>query len=255
MTVGEIQWDNKKKTWNRRSRNLTCSNSSKNSVGEIQWDNKKKTWNRRSRNLTCNNSSKNSVGETLVCVLAIDLRLQRIQSHSLNSIITAMDSKHVATALSLCSCLCSCSWSIYDHSALNHTILRRHCCAQQTPNRTAKTHTESVLKNHFGGSQNWRLHRNTKTTSCHRLTRVATGRSLLHRPLPSPTPQNLHHRQTDVMNLYVGWCGQIWQNHFGDDSHLGYITKLEKETLGWLSVVWRRPHFLRGHVVVFMILM
>jgi hypothetical protein len=27
---------------------------------------------------------------------------------------------------------------------------------------------------------------------------------LLHRPLPSPTPQNLRHRQTDVMNLYIG---------------------------------------------------
>jgi hypothetical protein len=26
-------------------------------------------------------------------------------------------------------------------------------------------------------------------------------------------------------------CGQIWLNHFQDDSHLGYITKLEKETL------------------------
>jgi hypothetical protein len=35
---------------------------------------------------------------------------------------------------------------------LNRTLLRRHCRVQQTPNRTAKTHTESVLKNHFGGS-------------------------------------------------------------------------------------------------------
>ncbi len=26
-------------------------------------------------------------------------------------------------------------------------------------------------------------------------------------------------------------CGQIWLNHFQDDSHLGYITKSEKETL------------------------
>jgi hypothetical protein len=77
-SVGEIQWDSKKKTWNRRSRNLTCSNSSKNSVGEIQWDNKKTTWNRRSRNLTCNNSNKNLVGETLVCVLVVNLRPQRI---------------------------------------------------------------------------------------------------------------------------------------------------------------------------------
>jgi len=25
-------------------------------------------------------------------------------------------------------------------------------------------------------------------------------------------------------------CGQIWLNHFRDDSHLDYITKLEKET-------------------------
>lgn len=48
--------------------------------------------------------------------------------------------------LPLCSCLCSCSWSIYDHSALNRTLLRRQCPAQRTPNRTAKTHTESVLK-------------------------------------------------------------------------------------------------------------
>ncbi len=33
--------------------------------------------------------------------LAVDLRPQRIQSHSSNSIITAMDSKHVAIALSV----------------------------------------------------------------------------------------------------------------------------------------------------------
>jgi hypothetical protein len=72
---------------------------------------------------------------------------------------------------------------------LNRTLLRRHCRAQQTPNRTAKTHTESVLKNHFGGSQNRRLHRNTKITSYHRLTRVATGHPLLHQPLPSSTPK------------------------------------------------------------------
>jgi hypothetical protein len=38
---------------------------------------------------------------SFVYVLVVDLRLQRIQSHSSNSIITATDSKHVATALSL----------------------------------------------------------------------------------------------------------------------------------------------------------
>ncbi len=58
-----------------------------------------------------------SLSLSFVCVLAVDLRPQRIQSHSSNSIITATDSKHVATALSLSlslrlplsSCLCSCS--------------------------------------------------------------------------------------------------------------------------------------------------
>ncbi len=162
-------------------------------MGEIQWDIKKKTWNRRSRNLTCSNSSKNLMGETLVYVLAVDLRPQRIQSHSSNSIITATDSKHVATkhththTHTLSLSLSSCSWSIYDHNALNRTLLRRHCRAQQTPNCIVKTHTESVLKNHFGGSQNRRLHRNTKTSSCHRLTRVATGRPLLSLPPPPRT--------------------------------------------------------------------
>ncbi len=38
---------------------------------------------------------------SFVCVLAVDLRPQCIQSHSSNSIITATDSKHVATTLSL----------------------------------------------------------------------------------------------------------------------------------------------------------
>jgi hypothetical protein len=28
--------------------------------------------------------------------------------------------------------------------------------------------------------------------------------------------------------LHSSTCGQIWLNHFPDDSHLGYITKLEK---------------------------
>jgi hypothetical protein len=32
--------------------------------------------------------------------------------------------------------------------------------------------------------------------------------------------------------FHISTCGQIWLNHFQDDSHLGYITKLEKETLG-----------------------
>jgi hypothetical protein len=31
--------------------------------------------------------------------------------------------------------------------------------------------------------------------------------------------------------FHLSTCGQIWLNHFPDDSHLGYITKLEKETL------------------------
>jgi len=31
--------------------------------------------------------------------------------------------------------------------------------------------------------------------------------------------------------LHICTCGQIWLNHFPDDSHLGYFTKLEKETL------------------------
>jgi hypothetical protein len=51
-------------------------------------------------------------------------------------------------------------------------------------------------------------------------------------------------------SFHINTCGQIWLNRLGDDSHLGYITKLEKETLGWLSVVWRRPHFSGAHVVI-----
>jgi hypothetical protein len=170
-------------------------------MGEIQWDIKKKTWNRRSRNLTCSNSSKNLMGKTLVCVLAVDLRPQ---SHSSNSIITTTDSKHVATkhTHTHTHSLSSCSWSIYDHNALNCTLLRRHCRAQQTPNRIVKTHTKSVLKNHFGRSQNRRLHRNTKTSSCHRLTRVATGCPLLS--LPPPPRTSVTDKQTDVVNLYIG---------------------------------------------------
>jgi len=31
--------------------------------------------------------------------------------------------------------------------------------------------------------------------------------------------------------FHISTCGQIWLNHFGDDSHLGSITKLEKGTL------------------------
>jgi hypothetical protein len=28
--------------------------------------------------------------------------------------------------------------------------------------------------------------------------------------------------------FHISTCGQIWLNHFRDDSHLSYITKLEK---------------------------
>jgi hypothetical protein len=31
--------------------------------------------------------------------------------------------------------------------------------------------------------------------------------------------------------FHISTCGQIWLNHFRDDSHHGYITKLEKESL------------------------
>jgi len=106
--------------------------------------------------------------------------------------------------LPLSSCFCSCSWSIYDHNALNRTFLRRHCRAQQTPNRTAKTHTESVLKNHFGGSQNRRLHRNTKTTSCHRLDTGHHGSPAASPASPFPHPPKPP-SQIDRRNEFIYW--------------------------------------------------
>ncbi len=153
---------------------------------------------------------------SFVCVLVVNLRPQRIQSHSSNSIITATDSKHVATALSLSlslslrlplsSCLFSCSWSIYDHSTLNRTLLRRHCRAQQTPNHTALTNKlqKKAVERYVTKTKS------VQTTSCHRLTWVATGWPLLHWPLLSPTPQNLRHKQTDVMNLYIKYGNRLF---------------------------------------------
>jgi len=45
--------------------------------------------------------------------------------------------------------------------------------------------------------------------------------------------------------FHLSTCGQIWLNHFPDDSHLGYITKLEKETLVnplLPTCNWDHPH-------------
>jgi len=42
--------------------------------------------------------------------------------------------------------------------------------------------------------------------------------------------------------FHVSTCGQIWLNHFRDDSHLGYITKLEKETLSVGAVARGAPN-------------
>ncbi len=42
--------------------------------------------------------------------------------------------------------------------------------------------------------------------------------------------------------FHIRTCGQIWLNHFPDDGHLSYITKLEKETLaGTPSKLNRHP--------------
>jgi len=42
--------------------------------------------------------------------------------------------------------------------------------------------------------------------------------------------------------FHISTCGQIWRNRFRDDSHLDYITKLEKETLLGHSRV-RTPYY------------
>jgi hypothetical protein len=39
------------------------------------------------------------------------------------------------------------TYAANDYSTLNRTLLRRQCPVQRTPNRTAKTHSKSVLKN------------------------------------------------------------------------------------------------------------
>jgi hypothetical protein len=129
--------------------------------------------------------------------------------------------------LPLSSCLCSCSWLIYDHSALNRTFLKRHCCVQQTLNRTTKTHIESVLKNHFGGSQNRRLHRNTKTTSCHRLTRVTRCFTGLSLPPPPKPPSQTDRRSEFIYRI----CAKDEGNQVG-------ITQMQKK---------RKPTFGSNH--------
>jgi len=35
----------------------------------------------------------------------------------------------------------------------------------------------------------------------------------------------------DFSYFHISKCDQIWLNRFGDDSHIGIITKLEKETM------------------------
>jgi hypothetical protein len=39
------------------------------------------------------------------------------------------------------------TYAANDYNALNRTLLRRQCSVQRTPNHTAKTHSESILKN------------------------------------------------------------------------------------------------------------
>ncbi len=42
-------------------------------------------------------------------------------------------------------------------------------------------------------------------------------------------------------SFHIRSFGQIWLNHFPDDSHLSYITKLEKETLAGIPVQGEPP--------------
>jgi hypothetical protein len=53
-----------------------------------------------------------------------------------------------------------------------------------------------------------------------------------------PISKKIYRKILIFSYVHISKCGQIWLNHFPDDSHFGYITKLEKETL-----LWRGDHF------------
>jgi hypothetical protein len=85
-----------------------------------------------------------SLSLSLVSVLVVDLRPQHIQWHSSNSIITATNSKHIATSLSL-----SFSMSVFASRSLFVSLFLllidlRQCPVQRTPNRTTK-HIQKII--------------------------------------------------------------------------------------------------------------
>jgi hypothetical protein len=56
---------------------------------------------------------------------------------------------------------------------------------------------------------------------------LAIARFLLSVPVGSQK-----HRKILILSYFhINTCDQIWLNHFQDDSHLSYITKLGKQTL------------------------
>jgi hypothetical protein len=90
-------------------------------------------------------------------------------------------------------------------------------------------------------SYSWFNRQGAQKSAVHQTQRNTMTITIAIRPPPVHQFWFIVHSPCGWLSLYfhISTCGQIWLNHFRNDSHFGYIKKLKKETMPY---IWHLFH-------------